>query len=160
MRQALSPAGRPLQRNKIKGCLPEIGKLSYTSLGAVKLAVSSRCGRERVPQTRNKKDVDGAQLAASLVSYALGIRYDAIMSSGRGTPSVSLARQIAMYLTYAGLGMSQSRVAFAFERDRSTVGHACRLIEDRRDDPDFDAWLEQLETGLVSVLPAYGRQVA
>lgn len=105
---------------------------------------------------RNRKDVDGAQLAASLVAYALGIAFDSIMSGERGPPSVSLARQIAMYLTHAGLGMSLSRVAYAFERDRSTVSHACRLVEDRRDDPDFDVWLEQLESGLVSVAPAYG----
>jgi hypothetical protein len=36
-------------------------------------------------------------------------------------------------------------VAEAFGRDRSTAVHACRLIEDRRDDPSFDAVFDALE---------------
>jgi hypothetical protein len=41
-----------------------------------------------------------------------------------------------------------ARVALAFERDRSTVAHACRLIEDKRDEPDFDAHIGALEEAL------------
>ncbi len=50
-----------------------------------------------------------------------------------------------MYLLHAGFGLSLARVANAFRRDRSTVGHACHLIEDRRDDLDFDDWIDRLE---------------
>jgi chromosomal replication initiation ATPase DnaA len=56
-----------------------------------------------------------------------------------------------MYLLYAGLGLSLARVARAFGRDRSTAAHACRQIEDLRDDEDYDIWIEQLSVGLVSV---------
>lgn len=49
--------------------------------------------------------------------------------------------------------MSLSRVAIAFERDRSTVAHACHRIEEQRDDPSFDAWVEALEEGLATVAP-------
>jgi len=37
--------------------------------------------------------------------------------------------------------LSLTEVARGFARDRTTVSHACHLIEDRRDDPDFDARL-------------------
>ncbi len=114
----------------------------------------ARCTLQR------QKDDDGAQLAASLVAYALGLHADAIMSTARGSPAVAHARHIAMYLTYASLGMSLTRVAAAFDRDRTTVAHGCRLVEERRDDSDFDGWVEQLEEGLRSVVPLYGRQVA
>ncbi|MBU2605776.1 MAG: hypothetical protein KKC43_07790 [Alphaproteobacteria bacterium] len=62
------------------------------------------------------------------------------------------ARHIAIYLTHVALGMSLARVARAFGRDRSTVAYACHLIEDKRDDRDFDDWLEQLPMGLSSVV--------
>lgn len=109
---------------------------------------------------QKQKDDDGAQLASSLVAYALGLPAEDIMSTARGSPAVAHARHIAMYLTYASLGMSLTRVAAAFERDRSTVSHGCRLVEERRDDGDFDGWLEQLEEGLRSMAPLHGCQVA
>jgi len=53
---------------------------------------------------------------------------------------------------HVALGMSLARVARAFGRDRPTVAYACHLIEDRRDDSDFDDWLDQLAVGLSSVV--------
>lgn len=109
---------------------------------------------------QRKKDEDGAQLAASLVAYALGLQAETILSGARGSPAVAHARHIAMYLTYVAFGMSLTRVALAFDRDRTTVSYGCRLVEDRRDNADFDDWLEQLEAGLRSMAPLYRRQVA
>lgn len=114
----------------------------------------ARCDLQR------QKDHDGALLASSLVAYALGLQAEAIMSTARGSPAVAHARHIAMYMTYASLGMSLTRVAEAFDRDRTTVAHGCRLVEARRDDANFDGWLEQLEEGLRSMVPLHGCQVA
>lgn len=97
-------------------------------------------------------DHDRAYLAAALTTFALGLKIEDVLSSGRGTPAQSRARHIAMYLLRAGLGMSLSRVARAFGRDRSTVSYACHLIEDLRDDSDFDVWIDQLTVGLSSVI--------
>ncbi|KCZ93738.1 helix-turn-helix domain-containing protein [Hyphomonas johnsonii] len=99
-----------------------------------------------------RKDEDRAYLAAALTAYALGLRLDVILSHERGRPIESRARHIAMYLTHVALGMSLARIARAFDRDRSTVAYACHLIEDRRDDGDFDDWIEQLSVGLSSVV--------
>lgn len=98
-----------------------------------------------------EKDADIAGLAGALVAYALGLRAEAVIGPGRGTPVEARARHIAMYLTYTGCEMSLARVARAFGRDRSTVAHACQLIEEYREDPDFDTWVDQLATGLRSV---------
>jgi len=98
-----------------------------------------------------RRDEDRAYLAAALVGFALGLRVTEILSFDRGAPVHARARHIAMYIAYAGLGMSLSRVAFAFGRDRSTVARACRLVEDYREDPDFDTWIDQLALGLSSV---------
>lgn len=98
-----------------------------------------------------RKDEDRAYLAGALTAFALGMKTEAVLGGGRGSPAVSRARHIAMYLLRAGLGMSLARVAGAFGRDRSTVAYACQVIEDLRDDPDFDIWIEQLSVGLSSV---------
>ena len=47
-------------------------------------------------------------------------------------------RQIAMYLSHVVLQISLTDIGIVFGRDRTTVGHACHVVEDRRDDPDFD----------------------
>lgn len=55
------------------------------------------------------------------------------------------ARQIAMYVCHVVLGLSLSEIGRAFDRDRTTVAHACHVVEDRRDDPAFDGFVGALE---------------
>ena len=99
-----------------------------------------------------QKDEDRAYLAAALTAYALGLKSETLLSPERGRPIEARARHIAIYLTHVAFGMSLARVARAFGRDRSTVAYACHLVEDKRDDRDFDDWLEQLSMGLSSVV--------
>lgn len=100
-----------------------------------------------------RKDTDRAYLAASLVGYALGVPAEAILAPGRGTEAASKARQISIYLLRTCMGISLSRSALAWQRDRTTIAYACAHIEERREDADFDDWLAQLEVGFLSVLP-------
>ncbi|MEZ5938690.1 MAG: helix-turn-helix domain-containing protein [Hyphomonadaceae bacterium] len=72
-----------------------------------------------------------------------------------------------MYLAHTAFGMSLARIGVAMGRDRSTVAHACHAIEDRRDDPSFDAWIARLEQAVraapqppVSVLAEHARRDA
>ena len=64
---------------------------------------------------------------------------------GRTSTSVARVRQIAMYVAHVVLGLSMKEVGHGFGRDRTTVLHACHLIEDMRDDPDFDAIVAMCE---------------
>ena len=48
--------------------------------------------------------------------------------------------------------VSLTEVGHLFERDRTTVAHACGLVEDRRDDPDFDYRLNHLERAVSCLL--------
>lgn len=80
-----------------------------------------------------------------VVGYALGVPEVDVRSRTRRGRTAAHARHVAMYLSYAALGMSLARVAAAFRRDRSTIAHACRIVEDRREDPDYDKWISQLE---------------
>lgn len=96
---------------------------------------------------RKERAADDARagMVTAIVAYALEIPLEEILARGRGSVEAAFARQVSMYLTHVAMEMSLSRIAAAFDRDRSTVGHACHLIEDRRDDPEFDAWIAQLE---------------
>ena len=54
-------------------------------------------------------------------------------------------RQIAMYVCHVALQIPQGDVGAAFGKDRSTVGYACAVVEDRRDDEAFDAFVAAME---------------
>jgi hypothetical protein len=54
-------------------------------------------------------------------------------------------RQIAMYVCHVALRLSFSEIGAAFGRDRTTVGHACHVVEDRRDDAAFDEFVSAIE---------------
>lgn len=57
---------------------------------------------------------------------------------GRTALGVARVRQIAMYVAHVALRLTMADVGRGFGRDRTTVVHACHLIEDLRDDAEFD----------------------
>lgn len=92
-----------------------------------------------------------ARLAEAAVCAAMRRPVAAIRQGRRGPRPVAFARQAAMYLAHVAFGLSLSQVGICFGRDRTTVRHACALIEDRRDRPDFELAMEALETGLAQL---------
>jgi chromosomal replication initiation ATPase DnaA len=66
----------------------------------------------------------------------------------RGGPVSALARQVAMYLAHVHGGLSYTEIGRLFARDRTTVAHACCVIEDRREDAAFDRAIGLLESVL------------
>lgn len=89
-------------------------------------------------------------LVVNLVAIATDTNHGAFLNKHRGEAAVAQARQIAMYLAHISLGLSQTRVGQLFGRDKSTVGHAVRQVEDWRDDRQFDVWLGELETAVLA----------
>lgn len=79
------------------------------------------------------------------VAQVFGVDVSDLDLGTRGQADVALARQTAMYLAHVSCRMSLTDVGRQFSRDRTTVAHACAVIEDRRDDPAFDRALELLE---------------
>ena len=65
-------------------------------------------------------------------------------------------RQVAMYICHVVLRLSLSDIGAAFGRDRTTVGHACNVMEDRRDDASFDAFVSTIERVVGSVFGPAG----
>lgn len=65
-------------------------------------------------------------------------------------------RQIAMYVCHVTLQISLSDIGLAFGRDRTTVGHACNVVEDRRDVAGFDEFVATAERIVLSVFGPAG----
>lgn len=76
---------------------------------------------------------------------------------GRTTHGVSRVRQIAMYIAHTIFGIKMSEVGRCFGRDRTTVLHACHVIEDMRDDEDFEQIVATTER---VALAAFGSRAA
>lgn len=99
-------------------------------------------------EQRQVKDIEHtAQVALTqeTIATVFKVSIAEMRAPTRRTAPVALARQVAMYLMHVVFGLSLSAVGRYFNRDRTTAAHACRQIEDRRDDPAFDALIDRLE---------------
>jgi chromosomal replication initiation ATPase DnaA len=88
------------------------------------------------------------------VAAVFGVDIRDLRAGTRGSPRAAFARQVAMYLAHVVCGLNLSEVGAVFARDRTTVAHACGVVEDRRDDPDFDGRIEYLERAVTSLIDA------
>lgn len=93
------------------------------------------------------------QLTAELLGV-VGDRQEVRRARRRASCHV---RQIAMYVCHVALSMSYGEIAEAFGLDRTTVSHACHVVEDRRDDAAFDTFVSTVERLAESVCMVAGR---
>ncbi len=95
-----------------------------------------------------------ARLTESAAAAMAGLPVQSLRAPARGGRAVTQARQVAMYLAHVVFGLSFSRVGICFGRDRTTVRHACRLVEDGRDDARCEFGLAAIELGLLAMSAA------
>lgn len=74
-----------------------------------------------------------------------GLAAKDLHGSRRGPARIAFARQCAIYVARVSFGLSYSKAGRMFGRDRTTAAHACKVVEDRRDDPEADAILRLIE---------------
>ena len=101
---------------------------------------------------------------AFCVARDFGLELPDLFGPTRGAPRVAFARQVAMYLAHVGFQLSLGAISRVFDRDRTTVAHACRVVEDGRDDVWLDCRLEALELfcrwgwgALLQTMPEFAR---
>lgn len=92
-----------------------------------------------------RRDRLTAAFITHAVALATGVSPTDIASAKRTSKAAARARQIAIYLAHVNFNWPLIRVAFAFNRDRTTCGHACHRIEDMRENAAFDARMSVLE---------------
>lgn len=84
-------------------------------------------------------------LIEAIVAGVFDVDSERLRQPTRGRANVALARQVAMYIAHVGYGLSLTEVGELFRRDRTTVAHACSVVEQRRDDARFDAAIQLLD---------------
>ena len=76
---------------------------------------------------------------------------------GKSGLQVARVRQIAMYVAHVALRLRMRDIGHGFGRDRTTVVYACHLVEDMRDDEDFDRIVAMTErVALAAFSTRYG----
>jgi len=84
-------------------------------------------------------------LLEEATAAAFGVPAKELRRRSRRGAEVAFARQSAMYLAHVVLGLTYDEVGLLFGRHRTTAAHACRRVEDRRDDREIDIRLDMLE---------------
>ena len=102
----------------------------------------------RLPTYSKSHAARRLDLAAHAVAVAFDVEAQDLKSPTRGEREIALARQIAMYVAHVALGVSLNQIARGFGRDRTTARHACKVIEDRREEPAFDEQVRSIESAL------------
>lgn len=82
------------------------------------------------------------------VMRAFAVDVTEINGGSRGVARAAHARQVAMYLAHITCQQSYTQIGRMANRDRTTVAHACAVVEDERDDPLFDEALCHLERSI------------
>ena len=109
--------------------------------------------RERIGQ-RHGARAALRQVIDPAVALVFEVDQSELGAATRRSPRAAFARQVAMYLTHVVCGLSMTEVGALFSRDRTTVAHACEVVEDRRDDPELDSRVERLECAIAAVIGA------
>ena len=110
----------------------------------------TEAGQSGMPATERKRPHNAlvCKNARALVARAFQMDVDSLALKTRGSPRSAFARQVAMYIANVGAGLPLRDVGLHFVRDRTTVAHACALVEDLRDARDFDVTVAALESAL------------
>ncbi|WP_404820875.1 helix-turn-helix domain-containing protein [Pseudorhizobium pelagicum] len=103
------------------------------------------------PLTRRMSDRSICRIVRQMVSELLLLLGDRVMVRRDRRRLACHVRQISMYVCHVALRMPQQDIGAAFGRDRTTVSHACHVVEDRRDDRVYDEFVSAVERIVVAV---------
>lgn len=107
----------------------------------------------RYSASKIEAEVKMAQCEAviDIVSAYFNVSSKDLRSPSRSAAPVARVRQVGMYVAHTTLQLTMQDVGAGFARDRTTVKHAVHVIEDLREDIEFDAIIAIIER-LVGVL--------
>ncbi|MCK9909200.1 hypothetical protein MXD81_08670 [Microbacteriaceae bacterium K1510] len=96
------------------------------------------------PSAGPPPDTDRWRRVELAVALTMAVPLGKMRAATRSQVDAAFARQIAMYIAHAVLGMGYRAIGRLCGRDRKTVAYACRVVEQRRDDPAIDRMLHVL----------------
>ena len=107
-----------------------------------------RTRRDRMRRNRYDQELVAAKCRCleSVVASTFRLSVSDLRGASRGEAQIAFARQVAMYVAHVWFALPLTEVGRRFDRDRTTVAHACRVVEDRRDDPRIDRVVAAIES--------------
>ncbi|AIK44557.1 MULTISPECIES: helix-turn-helix domain-containing protein [Brucella] len=106
-------------------------------------------------RSREQQNIALCDALIDLLVTMFGVSGAELRSPLRCRREVARVRQIGMYVAHTAFGLAMREVAAGFARDRTTVMHACHLVEDMRDDTEFDAIVSTFERIAQSAFTAW-----
>lgn len=106
-------------------------------------------------QGAQQRKFEACECIVDLAAAFFNIPGRELRRPGRSPEEVTRVRQIAMYLAHVMLGLPMGEVGKAFGKERTTVMHACHLVEDMRDDIELDAIICRLERVIAVALAGH-----
>lgn len=101
--------------------------------------------RARLFESNRRKAMAYCDGLIDILSAYFNVSGRDIRSAKRHNHEIARVRQIGMYVANVVLGINMTTIGQGFGRNKSTVIHACHLIEDMRDDEEFDMLVGRLE---------------
>lgn len=92
----------------------------------------------RFSENAEERSVEYCECVVDIVAALFGVSSRDLRRPGRSNTATSRVRQIGMYVAHVVLRLNMTEVGRGFGRDRTTVQHACHLVEDLRDNEEFD----------------------
>lgn len=80
-----------------------------------------------------------------ILSACFSVSGHDIRAMERSRTEISRVRQIGMYVAHVIAGLTMHEVGLGFQRDRTTVAYACHVVEDLRDEPEFENVIRMVE---------------
>ena len=97
------------------------------------------------PGNREERTLALCEAMIDITAALFNVSGRELRKSGRSSMGISRVRQVAMYVAHVVLRLNMADIGKAFGRDRTTVLYACHLIEDLRDDEEFDRIITMTE---------------
>ncbi|MGH7818757.1 MAG: helix-turn-helix domain-containing protein, partial [Candidatus Binatia bacterium] len=128
---------------ELEGSLTRLGALASFTQRPITVEFAREVLKDLVKDRNPQITVESIQ---QIVSSQFGVKIGDLKSPKR-TKSLAFARQVAMYLSRKLAGASLPSIGEKFgDRDHSTVFHAVRVIQKRREeDTGFHATMDSLE---------------
>lgn len=99
----------------------------------------------KLSPVNDERVTDICECVLDIVAALFNVSGRELRRPERAPAHVVRVRQVGMYIAHVVLGLTMSDIGRGFGRDRTTVMHACHLIEDMRDDRDFDGIITMTE---------------
>lgn len=122
-----------------------MGYLRRTTRHATALNVSHICAAGR------QRDIQKFYLAIGMVASVGQVNAGYLTNRARGSRRIVEYRRIAHYLSHVVMGLSMMTVARLSHRHHTSIIDTCHVIEERRDNPQFDKMLSYAELALIQI---------